>query len=340
MLFALISSNFFCSQNAQLSGWWWTRTPQIFGVPTWTLSRWQELQANYIVSAVRRAAKNSSEPRPWRHKSRTFSRRYSYNFYSTNEEQVISGYSDGTVTLSTFHGGDRTSVTTEEWRSTCFKPDSSYIGLASSKKWATPYTSVNALSDEIWVTSIRVLRTASCSLQQSLIQHRLHIRVLHYLRACLTGNYLQKQQRLPMEAMKLNSRFGTWRMLSKPERTIQTASQQFPKSENGIMSFFQARFGEPRMCVFSEFTVLHDLWYQSLGRERLSWPSTTHQNYLSWLSSHRLCPSDCYWNTIWRCPSVRHKSSSSSCVRLEGHRQSWRSASREKGIFRTVSFTL
>jgi len=54
--------------------------------------------------------------------------------YSTNEEQVISGYSDGTVILSTFHGGDRTSVTTEEWRSTCFKPDSSYIGLASSKK--------------------------------------------------------------------------------------------------------------------------------------------------------------------------------------------------------------
>jgi len=212
---------FFCSQNAQLSVWWWTRAPQIFGVPTWTLSRWQKLQANYIVSAVRSATENGGEPRPWRHESRAFSRRYSYNFYSTNEEQVISGYSDGTVTLSTFHGGDRTSVTTEEWRSTRFKPGSSYIGLASSKKWVTSYTSVNALSYKFWVTFIRVLRTAPCSLQQFLIpRHRLHTRILHYLRAYLTGNYLQMQQHLPTEVMKLSSRFGTWRLLSKPERTI------------------------------------------------------------------------------------------------------------------------
>ncbi|KAL9715104.1 hypothetical protein Ac2012v2_001764 [Leucoagaricus gongylophorus] len=76
---------------------------------------------------------------------------------------VISGYSDGAVTLSTFHGDDRTS-TTEEWRDTRFKPGNSYVGLATSKNNIYSCSSNGALQ----LTAVPTSETTSTHQRTSL----------------------------------------------------------------------------------------------------------------------------------------------------------------------------
>ena len=197
------------------------------------------------------------------------------------QAKLAAAFSNGTCFISTLNEEDALE-SLSEWKESR-SGGSKFVGIALTEEYVT---SDSSKTHCLYISSARflpVLPMECCANQCSLLSNRkTHLKSQNLIAVLFrvdysTGDFLKIPKRLPMAGMKSTSQYGTPVSHSKTD-LFQPRLRAPLKRENGMMTCFQVKYGEPAMLDFFLSIQLQQLIVFLKGSKRSPQSSPTRSN--------------------------------------------------------------
>ncbi len=175
------------------------------------------------------------------------------------QAKLAAAFSNGTCFISTINEEDALE-SLSEWKESR-SGGSEFVGIALTKEYVTPDPSKTHCLHISSVQFLPVLLMECCANQCSPLSNRkTHLKSQNLIAVFFRvdysiGDFLKIPKRLPTAEMKSTSQYGTPVSHLKPD-LFQPRLRTPSKKENGMMTCFQVKYGEPAMSDFSKMIQL------------------------------------------------------------------------------------